>query len=120
MEYDNTIEITYTVFGFDEAGETTFEMDVSDSVFNKLQDAEDEGETLDSDYVSENFERIHKMILKAIRENMEEESLDPDDGKVEKMTSWGYKYKEDCPATSHSDMNILADDDDIDYSISLY
>ena len=26
------------------------------------------------------------------------------------MTSWGFKYKEDCPSTSHSDMNILADD----------
>ena len=60
MDYDNTIEITYTVFWFDEAGETTFDMDVSDSVFNKLQNAEDEGEILDSDYMSENFERIHK------------------------------------------------------------
>ena len=120
MDYDNTIEITYTVLGYDEAGETTFDMDVSDGVFNKLEEAEDEGEILDSDYVSVYFERLHKKILKAIRENMEEESLDPDDGKVEKMTSWGFKYKEDCPGASHSDMHILADDDDIEYSINLY
>ena len=35
----NEIEITYTVFGFDEAGETSFDMEVSDSLYNKLQDA---------------------------------------------------------------------------------
>jgi len=46
MYSDNSIEITYTVFGFDEAGETSFDMDVSDHLYNKLQDAEDEGEML--------------------------------------------------------------------------
>ena len=43
MYADNSIEITYTVFGFDEAGETSFDMEVSDHLYNKLQDAEDEG-----------------------------------------------------------------------------
>lgn len=42
MYSDNSIEITYTVFGFDEAGETSFDMEVSDHLYNKLQDAEDD------------------------------------------------------------------------------
>ena len=110
---DYTIEITYSVFGYDEAGETTFDMDVCDSVYDKLENAEDEGEFLDSDYISEHLRGIHKKILKAIRENMEELSLDADDGMIQKNTSWGHKYKEKCAGASHGDMLIMADDDDI-------
>ena len=90
MYSDNSIEITYTVFGFDEAGETSFDMEVSDHLYNKLQDAEDEGEMLDSDYISEEMPGIHRKILKAIRENMEEEGMNPDDGMIEKRYPWGH------------------------------
>lgn len=116
----NEIEITYTVFGFEEAGETSFDMDVSDSIYNKLQDAEDEGELLDSDYISEEMPGIHRKILKAIRKNMEEECLNPDDGKIEKHTPWGTTYMEDCLEASHEEMSYMADDDDIEYTITIF
>lgn len=44
----NEIEVTYTVFGFDEAGETSFDMDVSDNLYYKLQNAEEDGSVLKS------------------------------------------------------------------------
>ncbi len=120
MEEKNTIEIVYTVNGYDEAGETSFDADVSDSVYESLENAESSGEFLDSDYISENLEGIHKKILKAIRKNMEEESWNSDDGKVDKRMPWGFTYKEDCSGASHEDMLDFAEDDDIEYTISLF
>ncbi len=120
MYADNSIEITYTVFGFDEAGETSFDMEVSDHLYNKLQDAEDEGEMLDSDYISEEMPGIHRKILKAIRENMEEEGMNPDDGMIEKRYPWGAHYKEYSSDASHMEMYNMAEDDDIEYSVTIY
>lgn len=120
MYADNSIEITYTVFGFDEAGETSFDMEVSDHLYNKLQDAEDEGEMLDSDYISEEMPGIHRKILKAIRENMEEEGMNPDDGMIEKQYPWGAHYKEYNSDASHMEMYNMAEDDDIEYSVTIY
>ena len=116
----NTIEITYSVIGYDDVGETTFDMDVSDNVYEKLQNAEDEGEFLDSDFLSMNMTDIHKKILKAIRENMEEETMNPDDGMQEKSMPWGYKYKEYAPSRSHSSMSFIAEDNDIEYEVNIY
>ena len=116
----NEIEVTYTVFGFEEAGETSFDMDVSDNLYNKLQDAEECGESLDSDYISEEMPGIHRKILKAIHENMEEEGLNPDDGKIEKRLPWGATYREDCPGASHMEMYNMAEDDDIEYSVTVF
>lgn len=116
----NVIEITYTVFGFDEAGETSFDMEVSDSLYNKLLEAEENGEYLDSDYISEEMPGIHRKILKAIRENMMDEGLNPDDGKKEKRLPWGATYKEDCPEASHMEMYNMAEDNDIEYTISVF
>lgn len=114
------IEITYSVFGFEEADETTFDMEVSDNMYENLQDAEDEGNLLDSDYISEEMKGIHKKILKAIRKNMEEEGLEPDDGIIESRTSWGAITKEYSLDASHSFMDDMAEDEDIEYSVSLY
>lgn len=113
------IEITYKVWGFEEAGETTFYMEISEKQYERLSDADDEGELLDSDFLGEEMPGIHKKILKAIRENMEEESFNPDDGKVEKRTCWGARYKEYSSGADHSLMEI-ADDDDIEYEVNLY
>ena len=113
------IEITYKVGGCEEAGETSFDMEISEKQYERLSDADDEGELLDSDFLSEEMPGIHKKILKAIRENMEEESLNPDDGKVEKTTCWGARYKEYSSSADHSLMEI-ADDEDIEYEVSLY
>lgn len=112
------IEITYTVLGFEEAGETTFDMEVSDRQYERLEDAELDGELLDSDYISENMPGLHKKILKAIRENMEEEGLEPGDGMVEKRRLFG-AYKEYEEGADHSMMAVLADDDDIEYEITI-
>lgn len=113
------IEITYTVLGFEDAGETTFSMEISEKQYERLSDADDDGELLDSDFLSEEMPGIHKKILKAIRENMEEESLNPNDGMVEKTTCWGARYKEHSEGADHSFMEI-ADDDDIEYEVALY
>ena len=115
-----SIEVTYTVMGFGEAGETTFDMDVSEKVYDTLQEADDEGELLDSEYISENHRNIHRKILKAIRENMEEESMDPEDGTIEKRLPWGATFREDCPGASHAEMLTETEDDDIEYSIELF
>ena len=88
-----TIEITYTVFGFEEAGETTFEMDVSERTYERLEEAEDNGEMLDQ--------------------------WNPDDGMVEKVNSWGYPYKEKDESRSHDAMRF-ASDYDIEYTIDLF
>lgn len=113
------IEITYKVWGFEEAGETTFYMEISEKLYERLSDADDEGELLDSDFLSEEMPGIHKKILKAIRENMEEESFNPDDGKVEKRTCWGARYNEYSSGADHSLM-VIASDEDIEYEVNLY
>lgn len=115
---ENTITITYTVYGYDEAGETSFDMDVSDRIYDKLSEAEDDGEFLDSDFISENMKGLHKRILKAIRENMEEESWNPDDGTIEMKVS-GIASRVPCVGASHEDMLISAEDDDIEYNLEL-
>lgn len=113
------IQVTYKVLGFEEAGETSFYMEVSEKQYEKLEDAEFEGEFLDSDYLSENMRGLHKKILKAIRNNMEEEGLEPGDGMVEKTLPWGAKYKEHEEGADHSLMEILAEDEDIEYEITI-
>ena len=117
MEYEDTIEITYTVLGYDEAGETSFDMDISEHDLEWMQNAEDEGEFLDSDFISENRIKLHKKILKAIRDNMEELGMDIDDGMVEKR--YASIVKEYHLEASHSDMHEFAEDDDIEYTVML-
>lgn len=115
-----TIEITYTVWGFDEIGETTFEMYVSENTYDRLQRAEDDYETLDQDFISSEMNGLHNKILREIRKNMEEESLfNPDDGMVEKTTSWGYTYKERDYNLTHNSMRF-ASDYEIEYTIELW
>jgi len=110
------IEVTYTAFGFEE---TTFTMEISEKMYDKLDKLESDGETLDSDYFSEEMPNIHKKILKAIHRNMEDESLEPDDGMVEMNTSWNATYKEYSEKADHSLMEAIVDDDDIEYTIDL-
>lgn len=112
------IEVTYSVFGFDETGETSFIMEISDNNYDRLYDAELDGEFLDSEYISDEFPGVHKRILKAIRRNMFEESLEPDDGMVEKSGFLGATYMEYSLEASHQLMSI-SDDDDIEYEVNL-
>ena len=115
----NTIEITYTAFGFEKVGETTFEMKVSENIYENLQSAMAEGEVLDDYYISHNMKSFHKKILKAIRNNMYEEGHDGDDGIVEERLFWGGTYDEYHMDASHMEMHDTVIDEEIEYSIYL-
>lgn len=112
------IEITYSVTGYEEADETTFEMKVSSNDYDRLVEAENEEELLDAEYVEDKLPKLHVKIIKAIRHNMSEESLEPNDGMVTKRRSWGAKYEEYSDRASHESM-LMAPDEDIEYTIDL-
>ena len=90
-DYDETIEVSYTVNGLDDYGETTIDVEIKEYDYDWLSNKEDEGEYLDSDYVSENRRGLHRRILRAIRDNIEEESYDNmdlvEDGDIEYTVS---------------------------------
>lgn len=110
----NSIEVSYSVFGHDELGETSFDMDLKDGDYEWLEDTG----ILDSDYIAENRKGLHKRIIRAIRKNMEEESIDPDDGMVEVYVS-GCHRKEYHEKASYEHAHSFAEDDDIEYTVSL-
>ena len=117
--YDETIEVTYTVFGYDRLGETTFDMEVKEKEYEWLENTEGEEGELTSDYISENRPGLHKRILKAIRSNMKDEACDPDDGMVEYVSS-GVHHKDFFEDASYDYASDIADDDDIEYTITLW
>lgn len=118
IDTSDIIEITYTVFGYDGLGETTFDMEVKEKDYEWLLDVEGEEWVLDSDYILENRPSLHKRILKAIRSNMKEEACYPDDGMVEYVSS-GIHHKEYFKDASYYEASNFADEDDIEYTISL-
>lgn len=109
------VEITYSVFGYDEAGETTFEWSPGKGDLQWMEEAEDEGELLDSDYISESNPQLHGRILKTIRKNMEELGEDDDDGMVARP--YASLCKDFHPSASHMHMHEFADEDDVEYSV---
>lgn len=113
----NCIEITSSVTGYEEAGETAFDMYVNEKDKRWLSDAEDDGEYWDSEYISENRVGLHKRILRAIRKDMEERSLDANDGMVAKR--YASLVKEYHQEASHQDMANFAEDEDIEYTVIL-
>ena len=115
---NETIEITYTVFGYDRLGDTTFDMEVKDKEYEWLQDAEGEEGELSSDYISENRPSLHKRIMKAIRNNMQEEGYEPDDGMVETYVS-GVHRKEFYEDASYEHASDFAEDDEIEYTVTI-
>ena len=90
---DESIEVSYSILGYDDVGETTFNVDVKERDYDWLTNKDEDGEYLDSDFISENRRGLHKRILRAIRENMEDE-LEIDD-------------------------LDLVDDDDIEYTVTI-
>ena len=113
-----TGEITYSIMGSD-APEDGFEMEFSEKDAEKLKEAEDDGEFLDSDYISENLISIHRKILHAIQEDLEGKSGDPHDGMVEKRRSWGGTYWEK-EYDSHRELLDIFDDDLVEYTVDIY
>ena len=92
--YDDgdTIEVSYTVYGHDDLDEISVEVEVNEREQEWLTDKDEEGEYLDSDFISENRRGLHKRILRAIREDIE--------------------YEQDNDETD-------IEDDDIEYTITL-
>lgn len=118
LETHNSIEITYSVFGYDRLGETTFDIEVKDKEYEWLQNAEGEEGELTSGYISENRPSLHKRIIKAIRNNMKDEACDPDDGLVETYVS-GVHRKDFYEDASYDYASDFAEDDDIEYTVTL-
>ena len=115
---DYIINITYSVFGYEEVGETDFEMELSHNDFLWLQNADDEGVFLNNEFIAENRKRLHRKILRAIRNNMEELSLEPGDGMV-KVVVGVIEWEEYNYSASHEGMLSMAEDNDIEYSVIL-
>ena len=92
--YDDgdTIEVSYTVYGHDDLDEISVEVEVNEREQEWLTEKDEDGEYLDSDFISENRRGLHKRILRAIREDIE--------------------YEQDNDETA-------IDDDDIEYTITL-
>lgn len=92
--YDDgdTIEVSYTVYGHDDLDEVSVDVEVKERELEWLTEKDEDGEYLDSDFISENRRGLHKRILRAIREDIE--------------------YEQD-------DNDTTIDDDDIEYTITL-
>ena len=92
--YDDgeTIEVSYTVYGHDDLDEVSVDVEVKERELEWLTEKDEDGEYLDSEFISENRRGLHKRILRAIREDIE--------------------YVQD-------DDEIDIEDDDIDYTITL-
>ena len=112
------IEVTYSIFGYDRLGETSFDMEVKGKDYEWLQDVEGEEDGLTSDYISENRPGLHKRIIKSIRKNMKDEGCDPDDGMVEYVSS-GVHHKDFFEDASYDYASDIAEDDDIEYTVTL-
>lgn len=112
---ENLIEVTYSAFEFDEIGETTFVMEISENELEWMLDMEDDGEILDSEFMSEKRRSLHRKILKAIFNDMEERGMDDEDGMV--PHKYASLVKDFHPKASHEQMHTFAEEEDVDYSV---
>ena len=90
--FGETIEVSYAILGDDEE---TIDVEVKERDYEWLTNKDEDGEYLDSDFLSENRRGLHKRILRAIREHIEEKSDDKEEYSV-------------------------FDDDDVEYTITVY
>ena len=113
---DLSATVSYSVM---DAPEEECDLDnLSDRDLRRLKAADDNGEYLDSDYISEHMRSIHNKILEAIREDLELKSGDPHDGMVEvhhPPAYWGWEKVH----ASHQEMS-LADEYEIEYTVDIY
>ena len=91
---------------------------LSNRDLQRLKAADDNGEYLDSDYISEHMRSIHDKIIEAIREDLGLKSGDPHDGMVEvhhPPAYWGWEKVH----ASHQEMS-LADEYEIEYTVDIF
>lgn len=113
---DLSATVTYSVM---DAPEEECDLDnLFDRDLRRLKAADDNGEYLDSDYISEHMPSIHNKIIEAIRDDLELKSGDPHDGMVEKRHPWGATYWEKDHA-SHQEMWV-AEDYEIEYTMDVF
>lgn len=113
---DLSATVTYSIL---DAPEEECDLDnLSSRDLQRLKAADDHGEYLDSDYISEHMHSIHNKIIEAIRDDLELKSGDPHDGMVEKRHPWGAIYWEKDHA-SHQEMWV-ADEYEIEYTVDLF
>ena len=118
FNFYETIEVSYTVFGYDRLGETTFDMEVDGKKYMWLLNADGEEGELISDYISENRPSLHKRIIKAIRKDMKTRACEPDDGMVEIYRA-GVHRKEFHEDASYDYASFIAEDDVIGYTVTI-
>ena len=70
------ITVRYNVFGLDEEDAQELEMEISDRQYDRLESYEEEGELLDEDFISTEMPGLHKKILQAIHDDIEDRNLD--------------------------------------------
>ena len=113
---DLSATVSYSVM---DAPEEECDLDnLSDRDLRRLKAADDNGEHLDSDYISEHMHSIHNKIIEAIREDLELKSGDPHDGMVEvhhPPAYWGWEKVH----ASYQEMS-LADEYEIEYTVDVY
>lgn len=113
---DLSASVTYTVL---DAPEEDCDLDnLSNHDLRRLKTADENGEHLDSDYISEHMHSIHNKIIEAIKEDLESKSGDPHDGMVEvhhPPAYWGWEKVH----ASHQEMS-LADEYEIEYTVDIY
>lgn len=113
---DLSATVTYSIM---DAPEEECDLDnLSSRDLQRLKAADDDGEYLDSDYISEHMHSIHNKIIEAIRDDLESKTGDPHDGIVEKSLPWGATYWEKDHA-SHQEMSY-ADDYEIEYTVEIF
>ena len=115
---DLTVEVSYNVPWMD-ATDDDCEINLSKMEIKRLLKAEERGEELTHEYISSHMKSIHKKILKAIRNDMEEKSWDPDDGMVTEHYPPCFTRKVKVH-DSHEDMLYDAEDEDIEYFVTIY
>ena len=111
-------EITYSFLGSD-APQDSFVMELSEKDADRLKEADENGEFLDSDYISDNLKSIHRKILDAIREDLESKSDDPHDGMKEVHHPPAYHAWEKVH-DSHQDLLLSFDENVVEYVVDLF
>lgn len=116
------ITVKYDFFGgfADEGYEC--EMEISDNLYERLEEYDNDGEILDKDFISEEMPGLHKRILKAIKNQVEEYEMLDDFPKHEeriggnRVEVYDHESSEELQFYDFDDM----DEDDLDYMVELY
>lgn len=113
---DLSATVTYSIL---DAPEEECDLDnLSSRDLQRLKAADDDGEYLDSEYISEHMHSIHNKIIEAIRDDLESKTGDPHDGMREFYYPPAYHTWEKVH-TSHQDM-LFSDDYEIEYTVDIY